>query len=139
MCAKSGIYYSCEHDYGKDNVPHESKEIIEYWNRMQKKISLWERIHPLVMGDVMCNEKQPKMGGYDAPFMIGMPLQLVAWGSSPACVPYPYSIYSFSLGPWFHQSQLRAEMGGIFPERVVFLGQRFPWIRMLPGQPAGHW
>ena len=32
-----------------------------------------EFIHPLVMGDVMCNEKQPKMGRINAPLkMYGM-------------------------------------------------------------------
>ena len=32
-----------------------------------------EFIHPLVMGDVMCNKKQPRMGRMDAPLkMYGM-------------------------------------------------------------------
>ena len=32
-----------------------------------------EFIHPLVMGDVMCNEKQPRMGRINAPLkMYGM-------------------------------------------------------------------
>ena len=37
------------------------------------KGALCEFIHPLVMGDVMCNEKQPRMGRMDAPLkMYGM-------------------------------------------------------------------
>ena len=49
-------------------------DIIELQNVTMGRIGApCEFIHPLVMGDVMCNKKQSRMGGMDAPLnMYGM-------------------------------------------------------------------
>ena len=71
MCAESGIYKSCKNDYGKGKCPMSPEKLSE--DETGRKGALCEFIHPLVLGDVMCNEKQPRMGRFDAPLkMYGM-------------------------------------------------------------------
>ena len=42
-----------------------------------RKSAPCEFIHPLVMGDVMCNEKQPRMGRFNGPLKLyGMVIAL---------------------------------------------------------------
>ena len=64
MCADSGIYKSCKNDYGKGKCPMSPERLLH--NETGRKGTPCEFILPLVMGDEMCNEKQPRMGRFDA-------------------------------------------------------------------------
>ena len=71
MCVESGIYKSCKNDYGKGKCTMSPEKLFS--NETGWKGALCEFVHPLVMGDVMCNRKQPRMGRIDAPLkMYGM-------------------------------------------------------------------
>ena len=71
MNAESGMYKRCKNDYGQGKCPMSPEKLSE--DETGRKGAPCEFIHPLVMAGVMCNEKQPRMGRFDAPLkMYGM-------------------------------------------------------------------
>ena len=66
-----GYIRAPKYDYGKDRCPMRLEKLLN--NEMGWKGAPCEFIHPLVMEDLMCNKKQPRLGRMNAPLkMYGM-------------------------------------------------------------------